>query len=318
MTQLHEFEIITKYFFRPVKNTAQISLGIGDDAALMTVPPGYELACTVDTLVEGTHFPANSEAKDIGFKSLAVSLSDLAAMGAEPLTALLALTLPHADENWLEQFRSGFFSLAERYQVELIGGNITQGPLTINTVAYGCAPAGKALRRSGAKPGDLIYVTGALGDAGLALQQIQQGAILPPSLHQRFFQPEPRIKAGLALREIATAAIDISDGLAADLTKLLTASGVGGSIQTQNLPLSAIMHRLRNPEQANLLALTAGEDYELCFTSSRHNQDDVKKIFKDLDCELHFLGTVEPGSGLKIYQENGALLNLTKLGYQHF
>lgn len=319
MNTLHEFDIIEQYFTKGVKNASRFPLGIGDDAALISVPAGYELATSIDTLVADTHFPSNSDPYDIGYKSLAVSLSDLAAMAAEPVAVLLALTLPQANDKWLTEFASGFFSLAEQYQVELIGGNITRGPLSISTVTYGWAPAGKALRRSGAKINDDIYVTGTLGDAGLALLQLQQKQDpLTPEIHQRFFRPHPRVCAGLALRDIATAAIDISDGLAADLSKLLTASHQGGSIRTEQLPLSDLLRNQCSPEQAIQLALTAGEDYELCFTAPTHAKSRIQKIFAELDCGAHYLGTVTPTPGLNIIGPDGKLVTLTTQGYQHF
>lgn len=319
MENLHEFDIIDKFFTRAVKNPHRFPLGVGDDAALIAAPPGHELATSIDTLLAGRHFPADSGPYDIGYKSLAISLSDLAAMGAEPAAVLLALTLPEANEKWLTEFANGFFHLAEQFQVELIGGNLTRGPLSISTVVYGWAPAGKALRRSGAKSGDNIYVTGNLGDAGLALQQLQQQHnLLIPELHQRFFRPHPRIQAGLALRGIATAVIDISDGLAADLNKLLTASHCGGVIYTEQLPLSAIMRNHCPHEAATRLALTAGDDYELCFTAPAHTHSEIQKIFSTLDCAVHCLGTATLETGLKILNAHGNPVEVKIQGYQHF
>lgn len=316
MKNLHEFEVIDKFFTRAVKNPRRFPLGVGDDAALIAVPPGHELATSIDTLLAGRHFPVDCDPYDIGYKSLAVSLSDLAAMGTEPVAVLLALTLPEAKEKWLTEFASGFFHLAEQFRVELIGGNLTRGPLSISTVVYGWAPAGQALRRSGAKPGDEIYVTGHLGDAGLALRQIQQQPnALIPALHQRFFRPYPQIRAGLALRDIATAAIDISDGLAADLNKLLTASQCGGTIYTERLPLSTIMRNTCSREEAIHLALTAGEDYELCFTAPPYA---LQKTFPASGCTIHCLGTVTLEAGLKILNANGNPIEVKTPGYEHF
>lgn len=319
MNTLDEFSIIEQFFNRGVNNPTHFPLGIGDDAAIISTPAGFELATSIDTLVAGTHFPDGSDPADIGYKSLAVSLSDLAAMGAEPAAVLLALTLPQPETQWLTKFANSFFDLAQQYKVDLIGGNLTRGPLSISTVTYGWVPFNQALRRSGAKPGDHIYITGTLGDAGLALQQIQQNvAKLVPELNQRFFRPEPRVKAGLALRGLATAAIDISDGLAADLAKLLHASGAGGSIHTSSLPVSQVMREQCPESQATLLALTAGEDYELCFTAPADAQAAIEKIFLNLDCSAHCIGSVTATSGLKIYTADGKLLNVTTPGYRHF
>ena len=317
MNPLNEFDIIQRFFTRPVKNVSRFPLGIGDDAALISPPQGQELVTSIDTLVAGTHFLPHSDPNDLGYKSLAVSLSDLAAMGAEPSAVLLALTLPDIDEPWLTNFTNGFFSLAEQYQVELLGGNLTRGPLSISTVIFGWTPAGKALRRSGAKPGDDIYVTGSLGEAGLALQRVLSGQALTPELHQRFFRPQPRVQAGLALREIATAAIDISDGLAADLGKLLAASGVGGNIQTQRLPISPVLRQQCTNEQALQWALTAGEDYELCFTASPSARPVIERIPTSI-CRVHRLGTVTQEPGLKIWGADGKLVSTPTAGFQHF
>jgi thiamine-monophosphate kinase len=318
MSQLHEFDIITRFFTRKLQNPQRFPLGIGDDAALISPPPGYDLATSIDTLVEGTHFFPQSQADDIGYKSLAVSLSDLAAMAAQPAAVLLALTLPSADESWLNQFSQGFFHLAEQYQVALIGGNITHGPLAISTVTFGWTPHHQALQRNGAKPGDAIYVTGHLGDAGLALKLLQQQISLPGELHQRFFRPHPRLYAGLALSKIATAAIDISDGLAADLSKLLTASHTGGDIYTSRLPLSAVLRERCSAHEAIQLALTAGEDYELCFTAPADSSTEINQIFANLDCTVHYLGDVCATPGLNIWDAEGQLVKLVRPGYQHF
>ncbi len=315
---LNEFEIIKEFFTREIKNTARFPLGIGDDAALISIPAGYELATSIDTLVEGSHFFPQTEPNDLGHKSLAISLSDLAAMGAEPGAVLLALTLPVADSHWLKSFAHDFFKLAEQYSVELIGGNITRGPLSISTVTYGWVPAGKALRRSGAKSGDNIYVTGTLGDSGLALQLLQQKSAPTAELLRRLFRPDARVQAGIALRDLASAAIDISDGLAADLSKLLEASQLGGRIHANQLPLSPALLRHCAHDQAIQLALTAGEDYELCFTAPPTAKDAIDKVFLNLDCPVHRLGTVTTTPGLIILNDQDQPMPLPNPGYQHF
>lgn len=319
MNTLHEFDIIEKFFMRPVKNRARFPLSIGDDAALISVPEGYELVTSIDTLVSGTHFPEGSAPYDIGYKSLAVSLSDLAAMGAEPAAVLLALTFPEVDQAWLTEFSAGFFHLAEQYSVELIGGNLTRGSLSVSTVVNGWIPSGKALRRSGAQVGDDIYVTGTLGDAGFALRQLQEKhSVLPPELHERFFRPCPRVQAGLALRGKATAAIDISDGLAADLAKMLVASGVGADLHIERLPLSERLQHQCPHELAILLALTAGEDYELCFTAPAQSRQAIQALLAPLSCGVHRLGVVSAQLGLRVLDSERKLLDLMTLGYQHF
>lgn len=305
---LSEFDIINRFFNRPVRNHNRFPLGIGDDAALIAVPPNHQLATSVDTLVADTHFDSHCQASDLGYKSLAVSLSDMAAMGAEPAAVLLALTLPMADEHWLQDFSQGFFELANQFEVELIGGNLTRGPLSISTVTYGWVPHGTALRRSGARPGNEIYITGHLGEAGLAVQKPELG----------FYRPLPRIEAGLILRNLATAAIDISDGLAADLSKLLAASQVGGVIFTKNLPLSSNLCQHYPQHKAIELALSAGEDYELCFTIPSSARIAVQRAFEQINCPLHFLGTVNASDGLTILNEDGKPLAIAHPGYQHF
>ena len=234
-----EFALIQRFFTQqPVKNPST-RLGIGDDCALLAVPEGFELAITTDTMVENVHFFAGTDPELLGHKLLAVNLSDLAAMGAKPVSVTLALTLPKVDETWLTAFAKGFLNLAERYSVDLIGGDTTSGPLTLTVQAMGLVPKGQALRRSAARPGDFIYMTGCLGDAGLGLK-IKQGYNCADSdaALTRFNRPEPQIGAGLALIGIANACIDISDGLAGDLGHILEQSRVGACLDWEALPLS--------------------------------------------------------------------------------
>ncbi len=281
-------------------------------------PSGCEIVTSVDTLTVGVHFTPDSQANDIGYKSLAISLSDLAAMGAQASAVLLALTLPEANEDWLTQFASGFFALADEYNIELIGGNISRGPLSISTTTFGWVNKGQALRRNGAKIGDEIYVTGTLGTAGLALQLQQKRLPLDAEVHQRFFRPQPRLEAGLALRQIAHAVIDISDGLAADLQKLLTASFVGGSIEIKLLPLAKSVKTHCSEEEGWKLALTAGEDYELCFCAPPSKKEQLKAAFAAIKCPVHCIGEVNTAAGLKMYSPAGKLVTVEHLGYQHF
>lgn len=266
---MDEFNIIKKFFVKPSVRD-DVALGSGDDCALVNVPSGQQVAITTDTLVSGVHFPVDTAPFDIGFKALAVNLSDLAAMGATPAWVTGALTLPSVDKDWLAEFARGLFAVANKYKVQLIGGDMTKGPLTITLQAMGLVPTGSALIRSGAKVGDLIYVSNVVGDAGLALQFLTKKIVVAPEWQSqiltRFNQPEPRVHLGEQLRGVASAAIDISDGLAADLRHILEKSKVGARIYVDKLPLSAALKNSVDVKLAIELALTAGDDYELCFT----------------------------------------------------
>ncbi|WP_417618009.1 thiamine-phosphate kinase [Oceanisphaera sp.] len=266
---MNEFDII-KHYFTVANHRKDVVMGPGDDCALLQVPPNTLLAVSTDTLVSGVHFFADMDPAALGHKALAVNLSDLAAMGADPCWVSLALTLPEVNEEWIKQFCAGFFELAEYYNVALVGGDMTRGPLSITVTVHGTLPEGKGLRRSGAQVGDGIYVTGTLGDAALGLQQ-ELGKIAVPEAHQaivrnKFEHPHPRILAGQALRDIASSALDLSDGLAGDLAHITRASGTRAQIELEQLPLSAAMQASVSREQGWELALTGGDDYELCFT----------------------------------------------------
>jgi thiamine-monophosphate kinase len=315
-----EFELITHYFNQRFPQRTEVILGIGDDAALCTIPNGMQLAVTIDTLVEGVHFPHTTTAENIGYKALAVNLSDLAAMGAKPAWMTLALTCPQADEQWFTEFSHGLLSLAELYQVSLIGGDTTSGPLTITIQIAGYVPPQQALQRRGAQPGDGIYVTGTVGDAGLGLAAVQQRLHLPIAAKQyvesRLHRPTPRVTEGQALRGIASSAIDISDGLAADLEHILTASGVGATINLDKLPLSKVLRQHLTMEEAWQLAMTAGDDYELCFTvPPQQERQLVATMPKDIYTRI---GTIESTLGLRCYTAAGHLVELVKTGYEHF
>jgi len=316
-----EFEIIRRYFTRQQPAREDVIAGVGDDAALLRIPPGMELAACIDTLVAGVHFPAGTTAAAIGHKALAVNLSDLAAMGAEPAWATLSLTLPDNEPAWLGEFARGFFALADRHRVELVGGDITRGPLVITVQAHGFVPAGTALRRRGARPGDRIYVTGTLGDAGLALQ-LQAAA--DRALRARLDFPEPRVEAGLRLRGLASAAIDISDGLLADLGHLLEGDGLGAVIEADALPRSAAF--LAGAGTAGTgehsryyeLPLSAGDDYELCFTVPAQHCAAVEQRLAALSCGCRAIGMVEAGPGIRCRRANGEPYLPAASGYQHF
>jgi thiamine-monophosphate kinase len=268
-----EFALIDRYF-RGLGARPDAPVGIGDDGAVLAPPAGHEIVAVVDTLVEGVHFPAGSPARSIGHRALAVNLSDIAAMGAVPAWALLALTLPRADDAWLAEFAAGFGALARLHDVQLVGGDTTAGPLTVTVQVLGTIARGEALLRSGGHEGDVVCVTGSPGDAacGLALLQgrlqapVEAGAADRDTLLGRFQYPSPRCLEGTRLRGVASACIDISDGLAGDLAKLAAASGCGAHIDVARLPLSKPLLAIAGREAAEQFALAGGDDYELCFT----------------------------------------------------
>lgn len=317
----NEFNLIQRFFNQEKNNRRDVILGIGDDAALLQVPLGHQLVASTDTLVSGRHFPKNTAPTDIAYKALAVNLSDLAAMGAEPAWILLALTIPNANEAWLRKFTEGFFSLMRHFQLQLVGGDMTQGPLTITVQALGFVPSGKALCRAGARVGDRIYVTGTLGDAGLALESRQKKSLLTKvqiqTIMQRLNRPEPRIEMGLALRDIATSAIDVSDGLAADLGHILSASRVGAILQLEKLPLSESLQALPR-EVAWELILSAGDDYELCFTVPASHERALQQHLTTLNTLCTCIGSIKKEAGLTLLAENGSVFNIEKTGFQHF
>ena len=310
---LTKFSIIKKYFQNQGKSRSDVVLGIGDDAAIVSGPKGYELVITTDTIISGVHFPKNMAAYDIGYKAVAVNLSDLAAMGAEPAWITVALSMPKANETWLEKFAAGVFELLNRYSMELIGGDTTQGPLSVTVQAHGFVPKNKALRRDHAQAGDAIYVTGNLGAAAWELIQKTPS----PAMLQKLNHPQPRIKAGILLRHIANSAIDISDGLAADLNHILQSSQVGAIIHVADLPLSDNLKSL-SKDQALQLALTAGDDYELCFTISQKNLPILQKLIPKLDCQATHIGAITATKQLHYLNQDGSEYSLTAKPYQHF
>lgn len=331
---LDEFGLIRRHFQRPGRAMpASVVLGIGDDAALLVPPPGEVLAVTSDTLVAGRHFPADATPYDIGWKSLAVNLSDLAAMGASPLGVTLALTLPVADDAWLAAFAEGFFALADGHGVPLVGGDTTRGPLSITVTALGSVPAEQTLRRDGARAGDLVCVSGHLGDAGLglALALGHDAAALGdlPPLHRshalaRLHRPTPRLAAGLALRGLASAAMDVSDGLAQDLGHLLAASGgLGAELALEQLPLSPALHFLAGEsevlqQQALSWALSAGDDYELLFTLPPEREAELRMLATRLALPLTVIGRITPDAGLRLTWSGSPWEHALPGGYDHF
>lgn len=319
---LGEFQLIRRFFVPVAGSRSDVALGIGDDAAVLRVPDGTELAVTTDTLVAGIHFPSDTAPDAIGHKSLAVSLSDLAAMGAEPAWATLALTMPGADEAWLTAFARGLSDLARAHGVALVGGDTTRGPLSVTVQVLGFVPAGKAVRRAGARPGDELYVTGTLGDAGLALACLQGRCAVPEealrALRRRLDTPQPRVAEGLALRDLAVAAIDVSDGLLADAGHLAQASAAGVTIETDALPVSELYRAHMDLERPWDLALTAGDDYELCFAAPASHADRVAERFAVMNTRVTRIGCVEAGSGVRCRRRDGSVYLPSGTGYDHF
>jgi len=318
---LNEFELIAHYFARQPVARPDVALGIGDDAALLDVPPGQQLVVSTDMLVAGVHFPDNTDAVSIGHKSLAVNLSDLAAMGATPAWYTLNLSLPQADPAWLEGFCQGMFALALKHNVALVGGDTTRGPLTIGIQIMGLVPHGQALKRAGARPGDRIYVTGLLGEAALGLRMTQGQLKLPDeylaNVLTQFNRPMPRVPVGLRLRGLASACIDISDGLAADLGHILAASKVGARIHLKRLPLSPAYDAVF--EQVGWqAALAGGDDYELCFTIPPAQETAFRIASAHFGVPCSYIGDIETEAGLRVMDEQGALYQPGPAGFDHF
>lgn len=295
-----EFELIQRFFKTgadAMNPKSEVGLGIGDDCALIHPSSNNEIAITTDMLVEGRHFFVGADPELLGRKALAVNLSDLSAMGATPLGFTLALALPSADHVWLESFSKGLFSLAKQFSCSLIGGDTTAGPLTISITAFGTLPKGEAIRRSGAKSGDDIWVSGELGDARLALAALRHEIALSEidlkQIEYRMHQPIPRVELGAQLRSVATAALDISDGLLGDLKHILNQSKVDAQIWIDQLPKSAILLKQDSSIQ-NQFSACGGDDYEICFTAAKHQRDAIEKISKTLNLPLTRIGqTIE-------------------------
>jgi thiamine-monophosphate kinase len=316
---LSEFDLIRRYFTRPTPHTV---LGVGDDCALIRVTPGEEFAVPTDMLVAGRHFHRDADPLKLGHKALAVNLSDMAAMGATPRWATLALALPEANEAWLEPFARGFLQLAKRYRVDLIGGDTTRGPLTLCVQIMGEVPAGAALRRNGAKPGDEIWVSGQLGDAALVLAHLDHSIVLDPhevaTYAPRLHEPEPRVALGRALLGVAHSCIDISDGLAADLGHILERSHVAGVVEIARVPRSRLVDRKLPTTVALKAMLAGGDDYELCFTAAPSARERIAAIARDCALPLTRIGSVSDGAGLVVRDERGVPLSLLPHAYDHF
>lgn len=314
---LSEFDLIKRYFTRP---TPGCVLGVGDDAALLRVADGMELAVSTDMLVSGTHFFPDADPYLLGHKTLAVNLSDLAAMGAQPRWATLSVSLPDADEYWIERFSAGFFALADAHGVELAGGDTTRGPLNLCVTIMGEVPRGRALRRSGARAGEDVWVSGRLGEAALALTHLQGRISLPEAslaaCASRLHQPQPRVALGLALRGIASSAIDVSDGLLADLGHILEQSGVGAELAFDALPKPGAFGHEQSHAVRCMLA--GGDDYELCFTASAALRDEIGQISARLGIALTRIGVITPEAACIVRAGDGSVMPITEFGYDHF
>jgi thiamine-monophosphate kinase len=316
---LPEFDLIQRYFTRATPGAV---LGVGDDAALVRVGSGMELAVSTDMLVCGTHFFADADPYMLGHKALAVNISDMAAMGAQPRWATLAISIPGEDDAWLEHFSAGFFSLADEYRVELVGGDTTHGPLNLSVTILGEVPQGKALRRDGAQAGDEIWVSGKLGDAALALAHMQGKLKLDEASFKAtanaLHRPVPRVALGAALRGIAHSAIDVSDGLLADLGHILERSHVGAEIQLARLPVSAHLLPYLAQATGRQCALAGGDDYELCFTVPATRREELEKLSSTLALPLACIGSIVAGAGCTVRALNGSVIKIQEAGYEHF
>lgn len=318
-----EFSLIARYFDRVRSSRRDVETGIGDDCALLTVAEKQLLAISTDTLVSGIHFLPDIDPRDLGYKALAVNLSDLAAMGADPTWLTLAITLPEVDESWLEAFSDSLFEQLDYYDMQLIGGDTTRGPLSMTLGIHGLVPVGRALKRSGARPGDWIYVTGTPGDsaAGLAILQDRltvEDLTQAAYLKKRHLRPTPRILHGQALRDLASSAIDLSDGLISDLGHILKASECGARVDLDALPYSEAVKANVDAEHALQWALSGGEDYELCFTVPELNRGALDVAIGNLGIPFTCIGQVAPASEGLQFMQNGKPVTLNLKGYDHF
>ena len=320
---LSEFTLIQNYFVRDQNQTSdpRFALGIGDDCALLQPTPGYQLAISSDMLVSGRHFFPDVDPYSLGHKCLAVNLSDLAAMGAHPLAFTLAIALPDADPKWLTAFSQGMFALADQHRCRLIGGDTTKGPLTISITIFGELPPNAALRRDAAKPGEDIWISGSLGDARLALAAYRNELSLEPEQHklaaQRMHLPTPRIALGVALRGIAHAALDISDGLSGDLSHILSASKVGAQLNIDALPIGEVLQSqslIRRREYC----FNGGDDYELCFTAPIEQRDAVIAAAIASQTPVTRVGKIDSEPGLRLFDAEGKSIELENHSFDHF
>lgn len=311
---LGEFDLIARIRARVLQRD-DVVLGIGDDAALLQ-PPGRQLAVTTDTLNNGVHFPVGTSPADIGWKALAVNLSDLAAMGAEPAWCTLSLSLPEADSAWIDAFIDGFLDLARQHGVALVGGDTTRGPLSISVTAMGFVEPDRALRRDAAQVGDEVWVTGTLGDAAGGLVQRESGG--DPALRSRLDRPTPRVEVGRAIVGIANAAVDVSDGLLADLGHICERSEVGAELELASLPASPALLQAFDGEQRWSLQATGGDDYELCFTASPSRHEDLLRACESVGVAATRIGRIVSGSEVVALDTHGRAWHPSRQGYDHF
>jgi thiamine-monophosphate kinase len=317
-----EFELIKNYFQDLTDEDTSVKCGIGDDAAIIKIPQDKEVVLSMDTLLEGTHFSVDTSPSDIAYKALAANLSDMAAMGAVPKWVLLSISLPESDEVWIKEFASGFLNLAKQHSVSLIGGDMSRGPLSITIQIQGLLTADTALKRDGALKDDLIYVTGTLGDAGVGLDIIQ-GKQSIGNEYKLFFlnslnRPDVSVEAGLRIREIANSAIDVSDGLIADLGHILDASHVGAEIEVKNIQLSEAMQQCVDETTAWNYALTSGDDYKLCFTASADQHELILSTLKEINIPVSCIGKIKEEDGLQLKLPDGTCFEPSGKPYQHF
>jgi len=314
-----EFELIERYFNRPAKN---VLLGVGDDAALLRPRAGMELAISTDMLVAGTHFFPGADARRLGHKTLAVNLSDMAAMGAQPRWALLSLALPGVDAGFLRAFTAGFFALARRHDVALVGGDTTRGPLNLCVTIIGEVPRGQALRRDGAQAGDDVWVSGKLGDAALAVAHRRGSVRLADADLARcgraLDRPTPRISLGLALRGLARAALDVSDGLVADLGHICERSRLGADIELERIPRSRTLAAIGASRLGARALLAGGDDYELCFTAERRVRTRIEALSVRMRIPLTRIGAMRRGRGVRVFGADGKPIRMHERGFDHF
>lgn len=313
-----EFDLIARIHARAATR-GDVVLGIGDDAAILRVPPGRDLVVAMDTLNSGVHFPEDTAPADIGWKALAVNLSDLAAMAAMPAWCTLSLSLPQSDAAWVDGFLDGFLALAAKHQVALVGGDTTRGPVSVCVTAHGLVEPRGALRRSGARVGDDVWVTGTLGDAAAALRQWQAGDVVDPALRARLDRPTPRVAAGHALAGIASACIDVSDGLLADLGHVCRASRVGVQLDVDVLPASDALRAAFDRDSVRALQSAGGDDYELCFTAPKTARLVLESALFACDVPATRIGRITADAGLIVLHDaSGTEWSPPRRGYEHF
>lgn len=314
---MKEFDLIARIQSR-VADRDDVILGIGDDAAVLQVPAGMQLVVATDTLNAGVHFPPETAPADIGWKALAVNLSDLAAMGAEPAWCTLSLSLPDSGETWLDGFLDGFLELASQHRIALVGGDTTRGPLSISVTVHGLVAPGSALRRDAARVGDDVWVSGTLGDAAAALEQWRAGEAADARLRTRLDRPLPRVALGRALVGMAHACIDLSDGLLADLGHVCRGSGNGADLDLDSLPASDALMAFASGDARRLLQVAGGDDYELCFTVPSDRLEDVQRMADSVGVQLSWVGRITAKEGVRAFDADALEWQPPRKGYEHF